>query len=534
MKVKLSLCIASAGLVLMGGCKKTERQAANAAGTNAPKQTAWVQGQTVVNGTYKITNIGSGSNNYAINYVTNGSNPELLRQNTYNNLNNNQRWTITDIGSGYYKVINVTTGKAMSAYNTLTGWQLELRPYTGTDDKQKWQITYVAAGGGASAGYKIICKANTALCATASTTASNSPVVNATSNNTNAQRWVLDMVAYQDETVTNFFKRTSGSQAFDGNFSVPLSNGNVAWFTNDVFYNQLKGNGMLPCLFNYHNSVLVQPTATNWDPAATSTYTASGDPNVPNGSPQIFWHLNLSKYIWPGAGVQIGNYIYAYCNEIQNVSGGFSVTGAFLANINLTTKQVNYQTLSNLNGINFGVGMIKSGSYVYVYGYKSVGLGSDIYVARFNTSTPGTWTYWNGSSWVSSASSATAIGFAASNGAYVAQVNGKYVLVSTAFTWDCDDGTDVFASYSTSLTGPFSTMKVIYSIPDRNQGHTPFFYAPIIHPQATVAGSNEFLMTYCINYYEPCVTRCVGGEQDPDGYRPRGVRVPYSVVDPNL
>ncbi|MEO6149026.1 MAG: RICIN domain-containing protein [Mucilaginibacter sp.] len=531
MRNKFLLCLTTAGVLLMGSCKKTESPVKNASPDGPGKKGNGLTGQVIVNGTYKISNVSSG---FAASYVTNGANPQLMVQNTYSALNNNQRWTITAIDATYYKIINVTLGKALSAFNTTTGWQLELRPYTGTDDKQKWKIEYVAAGGGASAGYRLIAKASLGLSAAASSNTAGVSIINSTTATNNFQRWNFAVVAYQDDVVTNYFKRTTGSQAFDGNFSIPLSDGRVLWLTNDVFYNQLNGSGMLPCLFNNHNSVLTQPTATNWTAASTTTYAASGQPNVPNGSPQIFWHLDPNKYLWPGAGIQIGNYAYIYCNEIQNVSGGFSVTGAFLANLNLTNMQVNYQSLTALNGINFGIGMIQSGSYVYVYGYKNAGLGSNIYVARFATSTPGTWTYWDGSAWVASSASAAIIGSAASNGAYVGKVNGKYVLISTAFTWDCDDGTDIFSSFTSNLTGPFSAMKVIYSIPDRNAGHTPFFYAPIVHPQATVAGSNEFLFTYCINYYEPCVTRCVGGQQDPNGYRPRGVRVPYSVIDPSF
>ena len=345
-------------------------------------------------------------------------------------------------------------------------------------------------------------------------------------------------VAYLDTAVTNFFKRTSGSIAFDGAFSVPLSSGKVAWLTNDTYFNDYNSTTKtVPCnLFNDHNTVMMQPASHSWSPSLTTTLTASGQPNVPNGSPALFWDLNINNYIWPGAGVEIGTTVYAWANEITNVTNGFKVVGDYLASFNESNSQVNYINPPNLDTINFGVGMVKvttgGNNYIYVYGYKPVpsGLGSNIYVARFLQSTPSSWAFWDGttSTWVSSSASATSIGLAASNGCYVAFVNSKYVLLSTAFTLACDEGTAIYASTSTSPTGPFNTMQVIYNITDKLNGHTPYYYTPVIHTEFTA--NSEFLFTYCINGYEPCVANCSGSTMDPNIYRPRGVRVPFSVL----
>ena len=524
------------GLLLYGSCKRNDDATKINPLASAGKLANWTSGSTIVNGTYGITSV---SSNYVMSFVPNGTNPQLMVQSTYNLLNNDQRYTVTSLGSGLYKLINVATGKALAAYNTATGWQLQLMPYSSTDTKQQWKITYIAASGSTSAGYQLVNEANTALCATSASTSNYAQILNNTilTSSANTQRWNFGQVAYQDSTVTSFFQRTSGSEAFDGNFSVPLVNGQVVWFTNDVYYNQLSGSLLTSCSFPYHNSVMIQPSAQNWTASSTTNWTASGDPNVPTGSPQLFWDLDTARYIWPGAGIQIGNYVYAYCNEVQNVSGGFEVTGAYLANLNLTTHQVNYQSLPALDSINFGIGMIKNANYVYVYGYKNAALGANVYVARFDTTATATWKFYaGGSTWSTSASSAVSIGQAASAGADVQQIDGKYVMVSTGFNTNtgCDTVTQIFANLSTSLTGPFSALKVIYNIPDRLSGYTPYFYTPIIEPQATITGSNEFLFTYCINSYQKCVATCNSNKLDPNVYRPRGVRVPYSVVSTSL
>src|ERR1700743_1398761 len=75
--------------------------------------------------------------------------------------------------------------------------------------------------------------------------------------------------AYQDNAATGFFQRTSGAEAFDGAFSVRLTDGSDLWLNSDTFYNQLNGNGMLPCIFNVHNSTLQQPSSHSWNQANT-------------------------------------------------------------------------------------------------------------------------------------------------------------------------------------------------------------------------------------------------------------------------
>ena len=84
--------------------------------------------------------------------------------------------------------------------------------------------------------------------------------------NSVSAKQVNGTVAYEDTIATNWFKRNSnslGSLAFDQASSVLLSSGKVLWLTGDVYYDDLNSNGTTPCLFNYHNSILQQPSITN-------------------------------------------------------------------------------------------------------------------------------------------------------------------------------------------------------------------------------------------------------------------------------
>ncbi|SFW83409.1 DUF4185 domain-containing protein [Chitinophaga sancti] len=331
---------------------------------------------------------------------------------------------------------------------------------------------------------------------------------------------------YQDASATAFFRRTSGSIAFDGALSVPLSNGKVVWLFNDTFYDDLNSDGTVPCIFNKHNTVLIQPANHSWDPAQTTNLLLYGNPD-------LFQSVTPGNYFWPSAGVEIGNKVYTVCLEMSSSTG--QLVNEILAALNEADNTVSYTTLPDFNGIDFTKGMVKNlDGYVYVWGGKlkpnTIGQ-CDVYVARFPQNSPGSWTFWNGTSWGTAAAAAAVIVTAPSGGISVSYVNTKYVMIVTNFNMVCDGGTAIYGAASSSPVSGWDAIgtNVIYNIPDRLQGHTPFFYTPCIHPEFNA--NNEFLFTYCINTYQPCVAACNNNKFDPDIYRPRAVRVPFSVLN---
>lgn len=332
--------------------------------------------------------------------------------------------------------------------------------------------------------------------------------------------------AYQDANATAFFRRTTGSIAFDGALSVPLSNGKVVWLFNDTFYDDLNADGTVPCIFNKHNTVLLQPANHSWDPAQTSNLLLYGNPD-------LFQSITPGNYYWPSAGVEIGNTVYTVCLEMSSSTG--QLVNEIMAGLNESDNTVSYTAIPDLNGIDFTKGMVKNlDGYVYIWGGKlrpnTIGQ-CDVYVARFPQNSVGNWTFWNGSTWGNSAAAAAVITTAPSGGISVSYVNTKYVMISTNFNMQCDGGTAIYGAASSSPTSGWDAIatNVIYNIPDRLQGHTPFFYTPCIHPEFNA--NNEFLFTYCINTYQPCVAPCNNNKFDPDIYRPRAVRVPFALLN---
>ncbi len=341
---------------------------------------------------------------------------------------------------------------------------------------------------------------------------------------------------YKDSLVTGFFNRDSGWIASDGCFSIPLSDGRDLWAMNDSYINNYDTiAGTTGCLFQVRNSALVQPLG-NWNWKSTSTRIGSS-----SGIPSLFKNdSNDNHLLWPTGGYQHGDTVYVYNSNIVNSSGGLGFASGgndILGKLLMPGLQVvGFDSLGNFGGATFGVGFDadEPGDYIYTWGVKGAFITSNIVVARFPKNNPQAhWSFWNGHAWDTTVANMANITTGASNGVYVAKVRNKYVALSTEFAVSCDAGTRIYAATSDSITGPFTDRKVLYTIPDNVLGHTPFFYGPAIHPEY-INSNNELLITYDINCYTNCEPSCINNGFNPDYYRPRGLRVPLSLIDSSI
>lgn len=450
----------------------------------------------------------------------------------------NQKWKITAQGDGTYKFMNLGSGK----YLEVTSTQSQVfQDQSSTTAYQLWYILNVAPGQ-----YRIQNKATGfTLTNYNDSQTDGTPVYQAQSVNNTSQYWTLTMIAadsYRDDDVVRFFQRTSGSEAFDGGSSIALSTGQVLWTSGDVYYNQLNSKGEFNCgqIFNYHNSMLVQPASHSWDPTLTLNALS------PNGV-QVFHDSNSKNLIWPGSGIQVGNNVYIHGLEVP--IGTLTASNQYLCDVTesadgKTLNAVNALSIPNMSGqtaITYSIGMVNPGDgYVYAYGAGGF-LNASVFVARFSTGSPTVWTFWNGSTWAAAPTTASAAVVAQGpvNNNTIGYVHGKYVMIAMDFGFECDvTSHNVYSYTSISPTGPFTHKTVVYQVPDRKQGHTPVFYIPYIHSEFD-NGQSELLVTYCVNFYSKndgtgakCLTDCSNpdGSEDPNDYRLKAFRIPYSLI----
>ena len=546
MNTKLLLCSSIIALFFVAGCQKAKSAKATPVITPTPP-TSSISSY----GTFNIQCAAGGEYAEVSGTTDLGTkllNGTTLQQNaaSYSNGKTNrwQEWQFNLQSNGYYTIMNLNSGKYMDVPDSTTTSGTTLDQYSGNSTSaQYWAVTSVGLF------YKITNKGNgLALTNHGNSTSAGTPLTQETYTGSKDQLWTLNALAsdsYRDDAVTGFFQRTSGSEAFDGGASVPLTwstnAGKVFWQTNDVFYNQLNSEGTFACgqIFNYHNSGMVQPTNHSWNPALTINVTS------PDGV-QIFTSPVQGDLLWPGAGIEVGNQIYM--NNIEVPVGSLSADNQFLSDITESTStsipEVTNLTIPGMSGqtaIIYSLGMVQPGDgYVYAYGTGGF-LGADVFVARFATGSPTVWTFWNGSSWASNPSTAAAAVVATGpcNNNTVGYANGKYVLITMDFGFSCDETSrNMYASTATSPTGPFTAPQTVYSLADYKQGHELVFYNPTIHAEFN-NGHNELLVDYCVNFYskndgtgDVCLAPCSNpdGTEDPNDYRPKGVRIPFSLI----
>jgi hypothetical protein len=339
----------------------------------------------------------------------------------------------------------------------------------------------------------------------------------------------LSAAVYKDIAFTEFFRRTNGIVACDGAFSLPLSDGRVLWLFGDSYVDCYR-DGTIPCLFQVRNCAMLHHKSDLQDVQSLTGKHAGIKSFFKNGPAEDPW-------FWPVSGFQHSNSVYVYLTTLKKKGTGnlgFATVGQdHLARMAFPQLEVTaYLRLPHFNGIDFGTGFIyePKATHTYAYGQKRDGTTLNIFLARFPTDTPETnWVFWDGTDWSANPTNAAPVTRQRATSISVCKVRGKFLLTSSEFSVACDQGKEIYMSVSDKPTGPFTAQKRIFTIDDTYEGHYPFFYLPVAHPEF-INVKDEILVTYCINNYEPCVAACSHGRANPDHYRPRAIRVPLNLV----
>jgi|GEM_PF-1762499 len=489
-------------------------------------------------------------------------------------LNGWQKWYVvyqaTYNGARYYQLRNAFSGKLLTVPGgtAAPGTQLqqyqEMAPASG---QQLWRVEQT----GTTGQYRLVNRGSGLALSNASAPTNNGGTITqeALVDGAPTQQWALaaqTASAYRDDAVVRFFNRndpTQGSAAFDEGMSIPLhwgaNAGKVLWVTQDaadgdrlrtdgsnLFNCGKDSNGKDIININYSNSLLLQPSLTNWASTAPNVTIPGGS----NGRPrQVFDLLTKAQnndlddyqHAWPGAGIEIGNHVYIQCGEggtldtTKHIAGSQSLYDftESATGTQWTTKRTIPNGLGKGVPISYAEGMIQAADgFVYVFGTHYTGYTySNIHVARFPASNPQAWTYWNGSSWgnapVTGAAARIGEGKGSNNVGYV---NGRYVLMSLSQGYNCGDSPRaVYVATASSPTGPFTPFTKVYDIQEYFGGQNARYYTPGVHPEF-VNGHDELLLTYSLNYSACGLDACVNGTVDPYFYRVKGIRVPYSQI----
>ncbi|MGQ9620864.1 MAG: DUF5005 domain-containing protein [Bacteroidales bacterium] len=340
-----------------------------------------------------------------------------------------------------------------------------------------------------------------------------------------------EVISYKDSKFTELFRSVTGWIAGDGDFSVPLPDNRSLWVFGDSYIDCYDPQtGTVPCLFQARNAAVIIENRPPFK--LTTMYNKSGTSSFfEYGGDRNYW-------FWPESGFFHNDTVFIFLARIRSTGQpgmwGFErVDSVYIAKIHLSDLEtVYYSTLTSMANIDFGCSVLSdSDGYNYIYGIRSNGFGNDLLLARFKPDSlyiP--WQFYDGNDWITDVNRIRKIYDEFTASFSVTKVNDKFILFTTEFSVDCDQGKNIYALSSDSPTGPFTNKHIIWKVDDTLKGHWPFFYAVSAHPEYNNF-RKELLITYCINGYGKCIEECVDGRMNPDFYRPRALRLPFKLLN---
>jgi hypothetical protein len=339
-----------------------------------------------------------------------------------------------------------------------------------------------------------------------------------------------------------FTQNGPGWTGGDSTYSMRLPDGRTVFFFSDSYIASTplpNGANVDPTtrtranvLFQAHNSLVVQ----NLD--GTLTTIAGGDPQNPTS---LFSPSNTNDVFWMGDSTVIpngsgGSQLILYLLEFN--ASSYAFVGTSVATLSLPSLTVqSVQPLATLGTIEWGSSVLQSGGHVFVYGMEDRGAGKYPHVARTTVSgltEPSTWSFWNGTSWVSDEASSARLIDSPDSISNEFNVNHIHAAGGDGFVMTTMDTSEILYSwknivmyFSCSPQGPWSPKQVVYTIPESGQPDQPgagqlVVYNPHSHLEFTANGA--VLISYDINTTQSADLVYA------DNYRPKFVRVPIAGI----
>jgi Secretion system C-terminal sorting domain/Domain of unknown function (DUF5005) len=339
----------------------------------------------------------------------------------------------------------------------------------------------------------------------------------------------------KDTAFTQYFRRTSGWTAGDATISLALPDGRSLWFFGDSYIDQVtivNNQQKLPCIFQVRNAVMVQSGKQ------FMTLLDSSKTGIARTFFKVSDNVASDPVIWPDKGFIYKDTAFIFLARLNSSSEHLD---GYLASLVLPSlKLIGLTRIPSIPaGINFGVTILKNkqADSLYIYGVKAGIFIFDAYVARcpINHIT-GKWDFYTGNGWSSSVTDIKKLpgtNFAVSPQYTIFPYKGKYYLITQQIGYlTCNLGREIYGYQSSSPFGPFINRQLLYTVDDTLYGDYMRTYNAEVHLQFN--DSCSFLISYNVN--GACKTECNGlvGSIPADSYRPKFVRVPWSILDPAL
>jgi fibronectin type 3 domain-containing protein len=319
----------------------------------------------------------------------------------------------------------------------------------------------------------------------------------------------------------------------DGTVSIPLPDGDTAWFFSDTYLGTVDTSVSPPTrpanTPMVHNSVVLQ------DGDSLTSTILGGTASDPDGVVGEQYDTVPGAWWWVADGLVNGDTLQVFYHEYES-DGSSSLSVQMLATgvATFSLPSLSLQSFTVLpslgSDVDWGAALVQgTDGYTYIYGADPSGGATDLDIARVpngdildSSGSTSDWQFWTNSptvnsGWSDTESDAEPVLSGVGTGFSVKYLNGQYVLVT--MDTDLPFSSNIFGYFASSPTGPFENQTLLYTAPEANS--STIVYEARLHPeQSCGGGADSFVVSYNVNTLTPG-----GNNSDATIYRPRFIDV---------
>lgn len=306
----------------------------------------------------------------------------------------------------------------------------------------------------------------------------------------------------------------------DGAYSVRLPDGRDLWLWGDTFLGTVNRDGSRAPQGFIHNAWTVQERNGRLGPTLYSTSPALGARAWVNPADPATWY-------WLGDAVVEGASLYQFLWHMGAAGADFEVLDAEIATFSLpglvlqsiTPSPAAYVPTTQTDGsVLYGVSVVNSGGYAYVYGCEDGLFGVKyLHVARVaggQLTSPAAWEYWTASGWSPAEAASIRILDNGADEMSVVRTRTGYRAVMS----DETDGPDIYMYSAPAPQGPWGQRTLLYRTPEA--GADLVTYNAKEHPE--LDGHGYVVVSYDVNVTGADPN---GVYSNVDNYRPRFIKI---------
>lgn len=335
--------------------------------------------------------------------------------------------------------------------------------------------------------------------------------------------------AISDEYFNSLFIRKGGGfTGGDGTYSVKLPDDRTVWIFGDTFLGEIEEDGSRKKSdpIYIRNSFVIQDgenLTTLYQNINERDHSTVIPPQVLASNFEI---TETEQWYWPGDGFIENNELKVFLSEFHQTGDGmwdFQWKNTALASFSLPDLKltdITYFTFQK-NNIHWGHAVLEDDDYTYIYG---LGNGKP-YVARAASGAIyDNWEFYTTNGWSKNHENCIPlIDIDGSEQFSVIKLKGKYIYIT-----QLGGLSDKICSFTSKK--PFTAWtnkQLLYSTPLPENNKNIFTYNAVAHPQ--FIENNAILISYNTNSFE-----LEDHFKDAGIYRPRFIRVPLKVIDPEF